>query len=76
MTDEARRLVERKIVLASPLLQSLDWARRQGILSCELRTAMSLARSQRDRGESREARDLLGAVYGRFAQGFGTADLQ
>jgi predicted ATPase len=45
-------------------------------LSWELRTAMSLARLRRDRGESREARDLLAAVYGRFTEGFGTADLQ
>jgi predicted ATPase len=57
-------------------VRSLDWARRQGALSWELRTAMSLARSQRDRGESREARDLLAAVYGRFTEGFGTADLR
>ena len=57
-------------------VRSLDWARRQGALSWELRTAMSLARSQRDRGESREARDPLAAVYGRFTEGFGTADLR
>jgi predicted ATPase len=57
-------------------VRSLDWARRQGALSWELRTAMSLARSQRDRGESREAHDLLAAVYGRFTEGVGTANLQ
>jgi tetratricopeptide (TPR) repeat protein len=56
--------------------RSLDLARRQGALSWELRTAMSLARLRRDRGESREARDLLAAVFGRFTEGFGTADLQ
>jgi predicted ATPase len=56
--------------------RSLDLAHRQGALSWELRTAMSLARLKRDRGESREARDLLAAVYGRFTEGFGTADLR
>ena len=55
--------------------RSLDLARRQGALSWELRTAISLARLKRDRGESREARDLLAGVYGRFTEGFGTADL-
>jgi predicted ATPase len=56
--------------------RSLDLAHRQGALSWELRTAMSLARLKRDLGESREARDLLAAVYGRFTEGFGTADLR
>jgi hypothetical protein len=56
--------------------QGLDWARRQGALSWELRCATSLARSQRDRGRHREARELLASVYGRFTEGFGTADLQ
>jgi predicted ATPase len=56
--------------------RSLDLARRQGALSWELRTAMSLARSQRHQGRIGEARDLLTSVYGRFTEGFGTADLQ
>ena len=51
-------------------------ARRQGALSWELRTAMSLARLQRDQGCRREALDLLTSVHGRFTEGFGTADLQ
>jgi predicted ATPase len=37
---------------------------------------MSLARSQRDHGRIGEKRDLLASVYGRFTEGFGTADLQ
>ncbi len=56
--------------------RSLDLARRQGALSWELRTAMSLARLQRDQGCRREALDLLTSVHGRFTEGFGTADLQ
>jgi predicted ATPase len=31
---------------------------------------------QRDQGRKREARDLLVPLFGRFTEGFGTADLQ
>jgi predicted ATPase/DNA-binding winged helix-turn-helix (wHTH) protein len=56
--------------------QALDWARRQGALSWELRAATSLARLLRDRDRFGEARDLLAPIYERFTEGFGTADLQ
>jgi predicted ATPase/DNA-binding winged helix-turn-helix (wHTH) protein len=56
--------------------QALDWARRQGALSWELRAATSLARLWRDRGRSKEARELLAPVYNRFTEGFATADLK
>jgi len=55
---------------------ALDWARRQGALWWELRTATSLARLQRDQGRTGEARDLLAAVYNCFTEGFATADLK
>jgi predicted ATPase/DNA-binding winged helix-turn-helix (wHTH) protein len=57
-------------------LQSLDWARRQGALSWELRTSTSLARLQQDQGRIAEARSLLQSVYDRFSEGFETADLK
>jgi predicted ATPase len=57
-------------------LRSLDWARRQGALSWELRTSTSLARLQQDQGRITEARSLLQSVYDRFSEGFGTADLK
>jgi predicted ATPase/DNA-binding winged helix-turn-helix (wHTH) protein len=57
-------------------LQSLDWARRQGALSWELRTSTSLARLQQDHGRAAEARSLLQSVYDRFSEGFETADLK
>jgi predicted ATPase/DNA-binding winged helix-turn-helix (wHTH) protein len=57
-------------------LQSLDWARRQGALSWELRTSTSLARLQHDQGRIAEARSLLQPVYDRFSEGFETADLK
>ena len=56
-------------------LQSLDWARRQGALSWELRTASSLARLRRRQGRPREGRACLEPVYGRFTEGFATSDL-
>ena len=38
--------------------------------------AISLARLWRDRGQRREARDLLAPVYGWFTDGFDTPDLR
>jgi predicted ATPase len=56
-------------------LQGLDWARRQGALSWELRCATSLARLWHDLGRNKEAHDLLAPVYDRFTEGFATYDL-
>jgi predicted ATPase len=41
-----------------------------------LRAAISLARVQNHQGRILEARDLLAPIYGRFTEGFGTADLR
>src|SRR5207237_1394698 len=49
---------------------SIEWARRQGALSWELRAATSLARLLRDQGRSAEATALLQPVYDRFTEGF------
>jgi predicted ATPase len=57
-------------------LQSHDWARQQGALSLELRTAMSLARLRRTQSRTEEARTSLIAVYERFSEGFATSDLR
>src|SRR6267378_2480861 len=56
--------------------QALDWARRQGALSWELRAATSLARLLRDHDRSAEAIALLVPIYNRFTEGFETADLK
>jgi len=56
--------------------QALDWARQQGALSLELRTATTLARLLRDRGRSTDATEVLEPVYDRFTEGFDTADLK
>lgn len=54
---------------------ALDMARRQDALSWELRAAMSLARLWRDQHRHGPAHSLLAGVYGRFTEGFQTADL-
>jgi predicted ATPase len=56
--------------------QALDWARRQGALSLELRAATSFARLLRDQGRPADAMALLQPVYDRFTEGFDTIDLQ
>jgi predicted ATPase len=56
--------------------QALDWARRQGALSWELRAAASLTRLLCDQGRSAEAVVLLRPVYDCFTEGFGTIDLK
>jgi predicted ATPase/DNA-binding winged helix-turn-helix (wHTH) protein len=57
-------------------LQSLAWARRQGALSWELRSATSLARLWRDQARTKEAHDLLAPVYDQFTEGFDTVDVK
>jgi predicted ATPase len=56
-------------------LAALDWARRQELLSWELRGATSLVRLWHRQRRTSQARRLLASVYGRFSEGFGTADL-
>jgi predicted ATPase len=56
--------------------QSLDWARQQGAVSWELKTAMSLGRLRCDQGQVDQARDLLTSAYMLFQEGFDTADLK
>jgi len=55
--------------------QSLAVAQEQGALSWELRTATSLAHLLRNQGRPADAIACLRPVYGRFTEGFGTADL-
>jgi predicted ATPase/DNA-binding winged helix-turn-helix (wHTH) protein len=56
--------------------QGLDWARRQGALSWELRAATSLARLLGKQGRSVDGLTILRPVYDRFTEGFDTADLK
>jgi predicted ATPase len=57
-------------------LKALDWARRQGARSWELRAATSLTRLWRDQERTEDARELLAPVYGQFTEGFETIDLK
>ena len=56
--------------------RSLAVARRQGALSVELRAGASLARLHQVRGRHDLAREFLGPIYGRFAEGLDTLDLR
>ena len=56
--------------------RSLDWARRQGAVAWELRTATSLAGLLRNQNRTIQARDVLAPVYARFSEGLETADLK
>jgi predicted ATPase len=58
------------------LRRALDVARRQQAKSPELRATMSLARIFEKRGDRKEARAMLAAIYGWFTEGFDTADLK
>jgi predicted ATPase len=55
--------------------QALDFARQHGALSLELRAASSLARLLRNQGRQADAIACLQPIYGRFTEGFDTADL-
>jgi len=56
--------------------ESIEWARRQGALSWELRTTMSMAQLKRRQGRDAEALEALAPVYARFQEGFTTSDLK
>jgi hypothetical protein len=55
--------------------QALDLAHQQAAMSWELRAATSLARLLSNQGRHAEAIACLQPIYGRFTEGFGTADL-
>jgi predicted ATPase/DNA-binding winged helix-turn-helix (wHTH) protein len=57
------------------LLSGLEVARRQGALSWELRSAMTLAELWEGQDRRESALDVLAPVQARFTEGFATADL-
>ena len=63
-------------VAEAALDAALAAARRQSSRIFELRAGCDLARLWADRGERRNAHDLLAPVYGWFTEGFNTADLK
>lgn len=56
--------------------ESLRWAREQGALSWELRTAVSLVELWREAGGNAQAEEILSCAYQRFDEGFATRDLR
>jgi class 3 adenylate cyclase/predicted ATPase len=58
------------------LRKAIEVARDQSAKWWELRAASSLARLWAERGEHRQAHDLLASVYGWFTEGFDMPDLQ
>jgi predicted ATPase len=62
-------------VAEASLMNAVESARRQSALGWELRSALVLSGWWKDRGRREEARTLLSDVYGRFIEGFDTADL-
>jgi tetratricopeptide (TPR) repeat protein len=65
-----------EVQVEAALKRSLSAARRQNALSWELRTAMTIARSQSKQGSASEGRHQLATVLARFEEGFGTSDLE
>ena len=63
-------------VAEAALDAALADARHRSSRLFELRAACDLARLWADRGERRNAHDLLAPVYGWFTEGFDTADLK
>jgi predicted ATPase len=57
-------------------LEALGTARRQQAKSLELRAALSLSALSQRQGQGDAARRLLAETYGRFTEGFDTADLK
>jgi predicted ATPase/DNA-binding winged helix-turn-helix (wHTH) protein len=56
--------------------QSLEWSRRQGARSWELRTAIDLAALCAAQGQRDRARAILQPIFEQFVEGFDTADLK
>jgi class 3 adenylate cyclase/predicted ATPase len=63
-------------VAEAALAAALAAARHQSSRIFELRAACDLARLWADRGERRNAHNLLAPIYGWFTEGFKTADLK
>ena len=58
------------------LTESLGVAKAQSALALELRSTIDLARLLNEGGQPDQARHELALVYGRFTEGFETADLR
>jgi predicted ATPase len=66
---------ERTLEAADCFDQAAVTAREQGALSWELRIGLSRCRLRVTQGRGDDGRRQLASLYGRFTEGFGTADL-
>jgi predicted ATPase len=57
-------------------VQALDWSRRQGARSWELRTAVDLAALWADQGQRDRVQGLLQPILEQFGEGLDMADLK
>jgi predicted ATPase/DNA-binding winged helix-turn-helix (wHTH) protein len=57
-------------------IQSLEWSRRQGARSLELRAAVDLAGLWSAQGQRERGRELLLPIFKQFVEGLDTADLK
>jgi hypothetical protein len=55
--------------------QAFDLARQLDARMSQLRAAIGLCRSQRERGDAAQGSELLSTTYATFTEGFGTRDL-
>ena len=67
----------RAVVQAETCFQSsIQIAREQKAKSCELRSAISLARLYKNQNKQKEAHNVLAEIYNSFTEGFETMDLR
>ena len=72
---ELMRRVEDADSAQQHFVQAIEWARRQGALSWELRASTSLGRLWLGQGRASDAHALLAPLRARFTEGLETADL-
>jgi predicted ATPase/DNA-binding winged helix-turn-helix (wHTH) protein len=72
LANPSRRVDEAQMCF----IQSLDWSRRQGARSWELRTAIDLAALWAAQGQLENARALLSPIFEQFVEGSDMADLK
>ena len=74
--DGGRRAERTEIDAEACFRHAIETAQRQSAKSLELRAATSLGRLWQRAGRTAEARALVAGIYGRFDEGFDTADLR
>jgi predicted ATPase len=76
LTLKRNRVPQDRAEAETCFLRALAIARDQSAKSLELRAAMSLHRLWQTEGRRADSRQVLAEVYGRFTEGFDTADLR